>query len=306
MLTPALCATLLQAARRGLAPSARRLVLRAVQPRLRAQPRAAIVGGAARACSATRASADGRLRRDRRACWLCCSCACRRASCREEDQGGSSRQITLPPAPRSRARSAVAKQVEHYYLADEKRQRARRSSPSSGFSFAGAGQNAGHGVRRTSKDWDERTGADNSAAGDRRGARLQDLRARLRDAQIFALMPPPVRGLGTVDRLRHGARRSRRHRPRRADGRARPVARRRAQEPDPHAGAAQRARRHAAAQPRHRSGESERARHLDRRHQHDARPPRGAAPTSTTSSIAAGSSACTCRAMRRSAWRRRI
>ena len=105
-------------------------------------------------------------------------------------------------------------------------------------------------------------------AGDRR-ARVQDVLENTRRADLPAAA---VAGARTrqLHRLRNGARRSRRSRPRGVDGGARPVARRRTQEPAARAGAPERSRRHAATAPRSGSGESKRARHFGRRHQRDA------------------------------------
>ncbi len=220
----------------------------------------------------------------------------------EEDQGGLFTPITLPTGAMQSRTLEVAKQVEHFYLVDEK-DNINSVFIVAGFSFAGQGQNTGQAFVNLT-DWDERPGKKNSAEAI--VGRAMKTFSKIRDAQIFALVPAPVRELGNStgfdlqleDRgdLGHDALMAARNQLLDAG----------AQESDARAGAAERARRHAAAAPRHRSGEGQCARHCDRRHQRDACRPRGAASTSTTSSIAAASSASTCRAMRRSGWCRRI
>jgi len=63
-----------------------------------------------------------------------------------------------------------------------------------GFSFSGAGDNAGLAFV-TLKDWSERD-ADNSA--DALSARMNAKLFQIRDAIAFALSPPPIQGLGTT------------------------------------------------------------------------------------------------------------
>src|SRR4029453_11442778 len=58
----------------------------------------------------------------------------------------------------------------------------------------GAGQNAGRGFIALAP-WDVRKGEERNAATITRRA-TQELGKRLRDAEFFALNPPPVRGLG--------------------------------------------------------------------------------------------------------------
>ncbi len=63
-----------------------------------------------------------------------------------------------------------------------------------GQSQAGAGQNAGRGFIALAP-WDERKGTQHSAAAITQRATAK-IGAQLRDAEFFALNPPPVRGLG--------------------------------------------------------------------------------------------------------------
>ena len=112
----------------------------------------------------------------------------------EEDQGIVITQFTLPTGA-TRARTfEVAKQIEHHYLVDEKKN-VDVLFTVLGFSFAGSGQNAGLAFLHL-KDWDQREGAANSAEGIAR--RATEALSRVRDAQIFALVPPAVRELGST------------------------------------------------------------------------------------------------------------
>jgi multidrug efflux pump len=109
-----------------------------------------------------------------------------------EDQGIGMVIWTLPSGatlPRTRE---VAKVVEHHFLETEK---ANVSSlfTVSGFSFIGVGQNTGMAFVEL-KDWDERKGKDNDAQQimNRATGMLQVVR----DAMVFALIPPALQGVG--------------------------------------------------------------------------------------------------------------
>ena len=85
------------------------------------------------------------------------------------------------------------KTIERYFLTQEKANVAA-VYPVIGRGSSGSGQNAGSGFISFTP-WDERHGKDNaSAAITQRATRA--LGGMLRDAQFFALNPPPVRGLG--------------------------------------------------------------------------------------------------------------
>ncbi|MFL6691071.1 MAG: efflux RND transporter permease subunit [Alphaproteobacteria bacterium] len=110
----------------------------------------------------------------------------------EEDQGYILTQFTLPVGAQQARTLAVAKQVEHHFLVDEKANVAHMFSVS-GFSFVGSGQNVGLAFILL-KNWSDRSGSQNRAP-----AIVQRAFAafsKIRDAQVFALLPPSVPGLG--------------------------------------------------------------------------------------------------------------
>src|SRR3954465_2705235 len=110
----------------------------------------------------------------------------------EEDQGYILTQFTLPVGAQQDRTLAVAKQVEHHFLVDERANVADMFS-GSGFSFVGNGQNVGLAFILL-KPWSERSGSQNRAP-----AIVQRAFAafsKIRDAQVFALVPPSVPGLG--------------------------------------------------------------------------------------------------------------
>src|SRR5665213_1006650 len=112
----------------------------------------------------------------------------------DEDQGAIYTLFTLPSGAVQSRTLDVAKQVEHHYLVDE-----AKNVDSvfffAGFSFAGAGQNVGISFIHL-KDWSQRSGASNHApAVVQRAMRAF---SRIRDAQVFAIVPPPVQELGNA------------------------------------------------------------------------------------------------------------
>ncbi|MBA3896219.1 MAG: efflux RND transporter permease subunit [Sphingomonadaceae bacterium] len=110
-----------------------------------------------------------------------------------EDQGRSQIQFTLPPGATQARTIAVAKTIERYFTTREK-SNIDAVYTVSGQSQAGSGQNAGRGFVALSP-WDQRKGKDNSSAAINQRA-TKVLGREVRDAQIFALDPPAVRGLG--------------------------------------------------------------------------------------------------------------
>ncbi|HEV7606425.1 MAG TPA: efflux RND transporter permease subunit, partial [Steroidobacteraceae bacterium] len=122
-----------------------------------------------------------------------------------EDQGRAQLQFTLPPgATESRTLAAVG-EVEHYFLNDEK-ENVPIIFTIVGQSQAGAGQNAGRGFIALAP-WSVRSGQSRSAAAITQ--RATKTLGRIRDAEFFALNPPPVRGLGqssgfTLELLNNG------------------------------------------------------------------------------------------------------
>jgi multidrug efflux pump len=109
-----------------------------------------------------------------------------------EDQGTGLAIWTLPSGASLSRTLAVSKTVEQHYLGVEQ---ANVDSlfTVSGFSFVGVGQNAGMAFIEF-KDWDERKGKDNTAAAI--SGRATGMLSVIRDAQIYALTPPAIQGLG--------------------------------------------------------------------------------------------------------------
>ncbi len=110
----------------------------------------------------------------------------------EEDQGIIITQFTLPTGATQARTLEVAKQVEHHYLVDEAKN-VDTMFIVLGFSFAGSGQNAGISFLHLKK-WDERPGYANSAEAI--VGRAMKAFSTIRDAQVFALVPPAVQELG--------------------------------------------------------------------------------------------------------------
>ena len=110
----------------------------------------------------------------------------------EEDQGAVLTAYNLPTGAIQSRTLAVAKQIEHYYLTNEK-DNIDNVFVVTGFSFAGNGQNQGMAFVHL-KDWKLRPGKANRAPAiaDRANAAF----AKIRDAQVFVLVPPAVQSLG--------------------------------------------------------------------------------------------------------------
>jgi multidrug efflux pump len=109
-----------------------------------------------------------------------------------EDQGIGLAIWTLPSGASLSRTLEVSRTVEHHYLETEKAN-VEGLFTVSGFSFIGVGQNAGMAFVEF-KDWDSRHGKDNSAAAI--SNRATGMLQAVRDAQIFALTPPAIQGLG--------------------------------------------------------------------------------------------------------------
>jgi multidrug efflux pump len=110
----------------------------------------------------------------------------------QEDQGTSMVIWTLPPGATLPRTMEVAKKVEEHYLGFEKKN-VESLFTVGGFSFIGAGQNAGMAFVEL-KDWDDRPGKENSAQAI--SNRATGMLSRVRDAFVFALIPPAIQGLG--------------------------------------------------------------------------------------------------------------
>jgi len=109
-----------------------------------------------------------------------------------EDQGAMVALYTLPTGATQPRTLAVGKQIEHYFLTDEKRD-VDTLFTVAGFNFGGNGQNLGQAFLHL-KDWKYRSGAANGAAAI--AQRANRALSRIRDAQVFVLLPPAVPGLG--------------------------------------------------------------------------------------------------------------
>ena len=106
-----------------------------------------------------------------------------------EDQGYLLVDVQAPPEASANRTLDVIQQIEKIVLAEPA---VSRMLGISGFSFSGAGENAALAFI-TLKDWSERGPNDSAAAiSGRINGKLQ----AIRDAQTFALSPPPISGLG--------------------------------------------------------------------------------------------------------------
>ena len=110
-----------------------------------------------------------------------------------EDQGRAQLQYTLPPGATLPRTLEVVLKIEEYFKTQESHD-VPEVFVNLGQSQAGSGQNAGRGFIALAP-WDQRKGEEHSAAAITRRASAK-LGAQLRDAEFFALNPPPVRGLG--------------------------------------------------------------------------------------------------------------
>ncbi|MBA4329620.1 MAG: multidrug efflux RND transporter permease subunit [Polaromonas sp.] len=109
-----------------------------------------------------------------------------------EDQGNILVNVQLPPGATQERTLSVMKQVEGYLL---KQPEVQSMVSVLGFSFSGQGQNAALAFV-TLKDWGEREGEGQSAAG--LAGRAFGALSGIRDAFIFPLSPPPIPELGTA------------------------------------------------------------------------------------------------------------
>jgi len=106
----------------------------------------------------------------------------------DEDQGILQAQIKLPPGATAERAQKVLREVEAYF--------AQQPDVLTFGSVSGSdGDQASARAFLRLKDWSERTRPEQSAAAIARKA-TRDL-SRIRDAQIFVVLPPAVRGLGS-------------------------------------------------------------------------------------------------------------
>lgn len=107
-----------------------------------------------------------------------------------EDQGFLIVDIQGPPESSSNRTRTIAETVETIFMGEEA---VDRMIVVNGFSFSGAGQNAGLAFV-TLDDWSERDEQNSAAAIAGRANRAL---FQMKDAVSFALSPPPIQGLGT-------------------------------------------------------------------------------------------------------------
>jgi multidrug efflux pump len=112
----------------------------------------------------------------------------------DEDQGFIFNLITLPAGTTQPKTLDVAKRVADHYLKQEK-DNVEFVFAVAGFSFAGSGQNTGMAFTRL-RDWSLRDGSDNRAPAIAQRANMSFF--PIRDAQIYALVPPSVQSLGNA------------------------------------------------------------------------------------------------------------
>ncbi|CAN5256895.1 efflux RND transporter permease subunit [soil metagenome] len=112
-----------------------------------------------------------------------------------EDQGVVSVQTRLPPGATQARTFEVQQAVERFFLEEEKKNVRTLFLTTGGGGGGGgaAGQNTGQGFLNLI-DWDSRPGKQRTA--DALALRASGAMKGLRDAQIFVLVPPAVRGLG--------------------------------------------------------------------------------------------------------------
>lgn len=110
-----------------------------------------------------------------------------------EDQGAMRVQFRLPGGATQARTTAVQREIENYLMTYETANIATMFTVSGGGGGGSSGQNTGQGFIALSA-WDEREGKENSA--DEVVKRASQAFRGFRDAQVFALTPPAIRGLG--------------------------------------------------------------------------------------------------------------
>jgi multidrug efflux pump len=110
-----------------------------------------------------------------------------------EDQGGAQVQFNLPPGATQSRTVAVQKQIERYFLENEKGNTSVLFTNAGGGGGGASGQNTGRGFIALT-DWADRKRPENVADAITR--RATKALSGLRDAEIYVTVPPAVRGLG--------------------------------------------------------------------------------------------------------------
>ena len=112
----------------------------------------------------------------------------------DEDQGDAITLFQLPAGATFARTDKVARAIEHHFLVDEKAD-VEGLFTVQGFSFAGSGQNAGLAFALL-KDWKDRKGAANRAPAI--AQRAMAALSKVPDALIFTVIPPAVQELGNA------------------------------------------------------------------------------------------------------------
>lgn len=110
-----------------------------------------------------------------------------------EDQGDVMIMYTLPSGASLNRTKEVSKEVQNYFANNEKNN-AKYVFTISGFNFMGTGSNAGMAFVALS-DWSERTTKESSSDNIAMRAMIS-LNQKIKDAQVFAMTPPAIMGLG--------------------------------------------------------------------------------------------------------------
>jgi len=110
-----------------------------------------------------------------------------------EDQGAALVQFRLPAGATMTRTRQIQRQVEDYFLHGPDRNNIKTFFTVAGGGQGAAGQNTGQGFMNLA-DYDKRKGSKNSA--DAIVQRASSAFRGLRDAQVFALVPGAIRGLG--------------------------------------------------------------------------------------------------------------
>jgi len=110
-----------------------------------------------------------------------------------EDQGVASLQFQLPAGATQGRTFALQKRIEDYYYRTEGKNVMTMFTVSGGGGGGASGQNTGQGFVALAP-WDERKGKENAA--DAITGRASAAFQGFRDAQVYSLVPPAVRGLG--------------------------------------------------------------------------------------------------------------
>jgi multidrug efflux pump len=110
-----------------------------------------------------------------------------------EDQGAASVQFRLPAGATQSRTQEVQKAIERYFMEQEGKNTATMFTVTGGGGAAASGQNTGQGFINLA-NWSDRPGRENAA--DAIVQRAAGAFRNFRDAQVFALVPPAIRGLG--------------------------------------------------------------------------------------------------------------